>query len=68
MRRLRVLLDDLGIAVLPQYAAAVERERARLDETVAASFGARVDDDLAGAPDRQGIGGAALWGRPTPGA
>jgi uncharacterized membrane protein len=55
-RRLRALLENLLEAVQPDYRAAVEEELARLDATVAESFGASVDLDRALVPDRQGIG------------
>jgi len=57
VRRLRALLEDLRQAVLPEYAGAVEAELARLEATVAESFGDRIDLDLAHVADRQGIGG-----------
>jgi uncharacterized membrane protein len=57
MRRLRSLLEELRESVLPERRAAVERELARLDATVASGFGHTVDLDLAKAPDRQGLGG-----------
>jgi uncharacterized membrane protein len=57
VRRLRAMLDELSEAVLPERREAVLREIARLDEAVAAKWGATVDVDLAGRPDRQGIGG-----------
>ena len=57
MRRLRSLLEELHQAILPERRAAVGRELARLDATVARAFGDTVDLDLATIPDRQGIGG-----------
>lgn len=57
VRRLRALFEDLRASVLPEYVDAVEAELARLDATVADSFGDDVDLDLAHVADRQGIGG-----------
>lgn len=57
MRRLRAVLEELRESVLPERRAAVDGELARLDATVTRSFGGTVDLDLAGAADRQGIGG-----------
>lgn len=62
-RRLRAMLEDLREAVRPEHRPAVEAELARLDATVAASFGGSVDHDRAEARDRQGIGGPAEDGR-----
>ena len=65
VRRLRAMLDSLQETVLPEYAAAVDAELARLDATVAATWGdaregAWGGGERAGLPDRQGIGGPAL--------
>jgi uncharacterized membrane protein len=57
VRRLRAMLESLGEAVLPERRAAVLDELVRLDAAVAARWGETVDADLAGAADRQGIGG-----------
>lgn len=57
MRRMRALLDELHAEVRPEYRAAVRDELARLDATVAQSFGDSVDLDRASVPDTQGIGG-----------
>jgi uncharacterized membrane protein len=57
MRRMRALLDELHAEVRPEYRAAVRDELARLDATVAQSFGDSVDLDRASAADTQGIGG-----------
>ena len=57
VRRLRAMLDELSEAVLPERREAVLSEIERLDEAVAATWGTTVDVDLAGRPDRQGIGG-----------
>ena len=51
------MLEELAEAVLPERREAVLRELERLDEAVAAKWGATVDVDLAGRSDRQGIGG-----------
>ena len=57
MRRMRALLEELHDEVRPEYKAAVSDELARLDATVAQSFGASVDFDRARVADTQGIGG-----------
>jgi hypothetical protein len=57
MRRLRAMLEELHGAVLPEFRAAVADELARLDATVAQSFGGSVDFDRARTADTQGIGG-----------
>lgn len=57
MRRLRAMLDDLRSHVLPQYRAAVDEEMKRLQSSVEAGFGEKIDLDLALLPDREGIGG-----------
>ncbi|HEX6762179.1 MAG TPA: DUF2254 domain-containing protein [Gaiellaceae bacterium] len=65
MRRLRALLEDLRESVLDEYAPLVDEQLARLDATVAASWGDRVDHDLARVADRQGIGGPRMFGKGT---
>jgi uncharacterized membrane protein len=57
MRRLRAMLEELRGEVRPEHRAAVEDELARLDATVARSYGDSVDLDRASIPDAQGIGG-----------
>jgi uncharacterized membrane protein len=57
MRRMRALLEELYAEVRPEYRAAVRDELARLDATVARSFGDSVDLDRASVADTQGIGG-----------
>jgi uncharacterized membrane protein len=57
MRRMRAMLEQLHEEILPQHRAAVEDELARLDATVARSFGDTVDSDRALTADAQGIGG-----------
>ena len=57
MRRMRALLEELRTEVRPEYRAAVRDELARLDATVAQSFGDSVDLDRANIADTQGIGG-----------
>jgi uncharacterized membrane protein len=57
MRRLRAMLEELRGEVRPEHRAAVEDELARLDATVARSYGDSIDLDRASIPDAQGIGG-----------
>jgi uncharacterized membrane protein len=57
LRRLRAILDALNVSVRPEHRAAVVAELARLDATVAASFGGSIDRDMAAVGDAQGIGG-----------
>ncbi len=57
MRRMRAMLEELQDEVVAERRPAVEEELARLDATVARSFGDSVDVDRAGAADAQGIGG-----------
>ena len=57
MRRTRALLEELHEEVRPEYRPAVRDELARLDATVAQSFGGSVDFDRASIADTQGIGG-----------
>jgi uncharacterized membrane protein len=57
MRRLRAMLEELHDEVRPECRAAVASELARLDATVARSFGGSVDLDRASTADTQGIGG-----------
>ena len=57
MRRLRAMLEELLDEVRPEYRPAVEDELARLEATVAKSFGNSVDFDRASVADTQGIGG-----------
>ena len=57
MRRMRALLEELHAEVRPECRAAVRDELARLDATVAQSFGDSVDLDRASMADTQGIGG-----------
>jgi uncharacterized membrane protein len=61
MRRMRAMLDELHEEVLPRHREAVAAELARLDATVARSFGDSVDFDRAGTADPQGIGGRSPW-------
>jgi uncharacterized membrane protein len=65
MRRLRAVLEELRESVLPDRRAAVEAELARLHATVDRGFGGTVDLELAGVPDRQGIGGPPEPSRQT---
>jgi uncharacterized membrane protein len=62
VRRLRAMLEELADAVLPERRDEVIRELRRLDDSVAATWGATVDLDLAGMADRQGIGGPSVRG------
>lgn len=57
MRRLRAMLEELYDEVRPEFRAAVKDELARLDATVARSFGGSVDFAAASVADTQGIGG-----------
>jgi uncharacterized membrane protein len=57
LRRMRAMLERLSEEVLPEHAAAVAQELARLDATVAQGFSGSVDLDRAGTADLQGIGG-----------
>ncbi len=59
LRRLRALLLQLQDSVRPEHGAAVERELARLDETVIRSFGGSLDLEAAASADSQGLGGPA---------
>lgn len=63
LRRLRALLQDLRQTVRPEHRPAVSDEIARLDGTVIAAFGDKVDHDRAQASDPQGIGGPEERGR-----
>ncbi|HET7049522.1 MAG TPA: DUF2254 domain-containing protein [Solirubrobacteraceae bacterium] len=57
MRRMRALLEELHDEVREEHRPAIDEELARLDATVARSFGESVDIDRAGVADPQGIGG-----------
>jgi uncharacterized membrane protein len=57
MRRLRAMLEDLRGEVLPQHRDAVTAELARLDATVAQSFGDSIDLESARIADPEGMGG-----------
>jgi uncharacterized membrane protein len=57
MRRMRAVLEKLAEEVRPENRAAVKREIARLDATVAVAFSDSIDRDRAGIADRQGMGG-----------
>jgi uncharacterized membrane protein len=56
-RRLRALLEELRSEVSALHRAAVEAELGRLEASVTAGFATDGDRSLAGASDRQGIGG-----------
>ena len=62
VRRLRAMLEELSESVLPERRDAVRRELERLDQAVTQKWGETVDLDLAGLPDRQGIGGPSASG------
>lgn len=57
MRRLRAMLEELRREVPPEHRDAVTEELARLDATVAQSFGDSVDLDRARLADPEGMGG-----------
>jgi hypothetical protein len=52
---MRAMLDELRENVRPEHRAAVDEELARLDATVATTFGASVDLDRAQMADGQGL-------------
>jgi hypothetical protein len=54
------MLEELRDNVRPEHRAAVGKELARLDSTLAAHWGNKVDLDHAMVADGQGIGGAGL--------
>jgi uncharacterized membrane protein len=56
-RRLRAMLEELRLEVLPEHRQAVEAELARLDASVAREFANSPDLDRARAADPQGLGG-----------
>jgi uncharacterized membrane protein len=60
MRALRATLEELREDVSPKNRAAVEEELARLEASVAAHWGGKVDFDRATVADAQGIGGPGL--------
>jgi uncharacterized membrane protein len=60
MRRMRAMLEELREEVRPENRAAVEAELARLDASVALTFGESVDLDRASVADREGIGGTTV--------
>ncbi len=62
VRRLRAMLEELSESVLPERRDAVQLELERLNAAVTRSWGETVDFDLAGRPDRQGIGGPSARG------
>jgi uncharacterized membrane protein len=57
MRRMRAMLEELHGDIPPEHRDAVTEELARLDATVAQSFGHSVDLDRARIPDPEGMGG-----------
>jgi uncharacterized membrane protein len=56
VRRLRAMLGDLRDSVLPEHRSAIDEELARLDATLARTFGGTEDLEGALTADRQGIG------------
>jgi hypothetical protein len=60
MRALRATLEELREDVGPENRVAVEEELARLDATLAADWGGKVDFDRVTVADAQGIGGPGL--------
>jgi uncharacterized membrane protein len=58
-RRLRALLEELRAGVRPEHRGAVDAELYKLEASIAEGFPAGADRALAGASDRQGIGGPA---------
>ncbi len=66
LRRLRALLLHVQAAVRPEHRAAVERELARLDETVQRAYGGTMDLATAVDADRQGLGGPTGATTPAP--
>ncbi len=66
MRKLRATLEALHEDVRPEHRAAVEKELARLDSTIAAHWGESVDLDIAMVADGQGIGGPRLAAGASP--
>jgi uncharacterized membrane protein len=56
MRRMRAMLEELRGEVREEHRAAIDEELARLDATVARSFGDSVDFDRASTADPQGMG------------
>jgi uncharacterized membrane protein len=63
VRRLRAMLEELHATVRPEHRDAVEKELARLGESVARQFGASADLDRAGEADPQGLGGVVALSR-----
>jgi uncharacterized membrane protein len=57
-RRLRALLDNLILSLPRHRHQALEDERGRLDEALAAAYPIPADRALAGVPDSQGLGGS----------
>jgi uncharacterized membrane protein len=62
MRRMRAMLEELHEDVRDDHRGAVEEELARLDATVARTFGDSVDLDRASVADAQGMGGRTVSG------
>ena len=66
MRKLRATLEALREDVRAEHRAAVEKELARLESTIAAHWGESVDLDIAMIADGQGIGGPGLAAAASP--
>ena len=61
-RRLRAMLDNLTASLPPHRHPALDEQRQRLDQAIAACYTVPADLALAREPDAQGLGGA----RPSP--
>jgi uncharacterized membrane protein len=57
-RRLRAMLDNLAVSLPPHRHPALNQQRLRLDQAIAASYTVAADLALAREPDVQGLGGA----------
>jgi uncharacterized membrane protein len=66
MRRMRAMLEQLRREVPPEHRSAVDEELARLDATVASSFGDSTDLDRASIADPLGMGGRVELRAATP--
>jgi hypothetical protein len=56
-RRLRAMLDNLTASLPPHRHPALNEQRRRLDQAIAASYTVPADQALAREPDAQGLGG-----------
>jgi uncharacterized membrane protein len=57
-RRLRAMLDNLTASLPPHRHPALNEQRRRLDQAIAASYTVPADQALAREPDAQGLGGS----------